>query len=189
MTNAPLPSLPALEVLLEVATREREEQRAHFDSLDTKAGIILAFDGVLIPLTFNLNLASRIGTVAASLISASYALAAYWPRKFPVLEVDQLRRYLTYDETTARLVLHDTTLMMVKEARTLLAAKGRNLKRSLAALFVAALMLGIGAILTPSSGGKSDEPKPKPPGESASPASGNPGTHDSAPTPTFSRRP
>jgi hypothetical protein len=40
--------MPSLDLLLQTVMAERDKQLAHFDALDTKAGVLLAFDGVLI---------------------------------------------------------------------------------------------------------------------------------------------
>lgn len=38
----------SLDLLIEINQAEREAQLAHFESLDTKAGLVLGFAGVLI---------------------------------------------------------------------------------------------------------------------------------------------
>ena len=38
--------LPSLNLLLELVQSERDKQLAHFDALDNKAGIVLAFSGL-----------------------------------------------------------------------------------------------------------------------------------------------
>ena len=45
-----LPPLPSLELLFDQVGSERETLRAHGESLDAKAGIVLGFSGVLIGL-------------------------------------------------------------------------------------------------------------------------------------------
>ncbi|MFF3597975.1 NUDIX domain-containing protein [Kitasatospora indigofera] len=163
VTQPPQPPLPSLDLLLQVVTKERDELRAHFESLDTKASIVLAFDGVLIPLAVNAEPGFRIASVSLNVISAVFALIAYWPRKFPVLHVDDaLRNYLTWPADDTRLVLHDTTMLMIKQARPLLSDKGRNLKVALVVLFTAALVFGAGVLFAASSGSDDDRPKPGP---------------------------
>jgi hypothetical protein len=41
----PRPNLPSLDLLLRVVMQEREKQLDHYDALDTKAGVLLAFAG------------------------------------------------------------------------------------------------------------------------------------------------
>jgi hypothetical protein len=41
---------PSLDLLIEINQSERDAQLSHFDSLDTKAGLVLGFAGVLIGL-------------------------------------------------------------------------------------------------------------------------------------------
>ena len=78
--------LPSLDILLELVQSEREKQLAHFDALDNKAGIVLAFSGLLITLAPDIPIAFRVLGVLAAVVSSALALSAFWPRRFPVLE-------------------------------------------------------------------------------------------------------
>lgn len=166
-TLPPLPPLPSLPLLLEVMEKERDKCQTHFESLDTKAGIILAFDGVLIPLTFNIEFAFRAASISLSLTSAAFALAAYRPREFPVFNPDRLRTYIVHETTRTQLFLHDTSMEMINQARALLKKKARMLGFSLILLFAAAAFLGIGAIFNQTSGSSDGGPDPI---QSAAPA-------------------
>lgn len=65
--------MDSLDLLLDCVRREREAQFAHFEALDSKAGILLAFAAVL-------------------------AVGAFFPRRMPTLDVMNLREYLRVDE-------------------------------------------------------------------------------------------
>lgn len=54
-------SLPSLELVSRQVARERETMNAHAESLDTKAGVVLGFAGVLVGL----------GATAQSLVSVT----------------------------------------------------------------------------------------------------------------------
>ena len=70
------PRLPSLDLLLQTITLERDKQLAHFDALDTKAGVLHAFDGMLITLARVIRVAfQRPGILLAS-ASAFFALRA-----------------------------------------------------------------------------------------------------------------
>jgi hypothetical protein len=51
---------PSLNVLPEFVQSERDKQLAHFDALDSKAGIVLAFSGLLITLAPDVPTAFRV---------------------------------------------------------------------------------------------------------------------------------
>lgn len=142
------PPLPSLNLLLQVAMQERDKQLAHFDALDTKAGVLLAFDGVLIVISHGVRLAFQLPGVMLTAASAALALGAFWPRKFPTLDPWILRPFLTYDTERVGLRLHDTVARMVTEGRQVLHTKARNLKLALALLLLAVFTFGAGTIAT-----------------------------------------
>ena len=69
----------SLDLLLEINQSERHAQLSHFDGLDTKAGLVLGFAGVLIAL--GNETVSLFGIAAA--FTAGAAVASFWPRRFP----------------------------------------------------------------------------------------------------------
>jgi hypothetical protein len=142
------PSMPSLDLLLQTAIQERDKQIAHFDALDTKAGVLLAFDGVLIALSHGIRLAFQLPGIALAAASAVAALAAFWPRKYPVVEPMSLRQFLTYDLERTRLKLHDTIARTVMLGGEVLRVKIRNLKLALTLLVLAALTFGAGILFT-----------------------------------------
>ncbi len=138
--------LPALNLLFDLVQSERDKQRAHFDSLDGKAGIVLGFTGLLVTLAPDLPIGYVVSGVLAALLSAALALAAFFPREYPILEVATMREYLTAREDHAKLTLHDTLAGMVVEGGKTLERKGGLLKAAFVALGVTAAILGAGVV-------------------------------------------
>jgi hypothetical protein len=176
--SEPRPRLPSLDLLLRVAMQERDKQLAHFDALDTKAGVLLAFDGVLIAVTRGIQLAFQLPGIALTSASAVLALAAFWPRKFPTLDPWVLRQFLTYETESTSLKLHDTIARSVTQGGRVLHIKARNFKLALMLLLLAAITFGAGSIVTTGSAGTgrsqhgTQEPTREParPGVSTSPS-------------------
>jgi hypothetical protein len=98
-----VPPLLSLDVVAAQVASERATMNAHAESLDTKAGVILGFAGVLVGLgataqTFvSSDLTFEIGLGVAVAAALSAALA-FLPRKYPVVEVLPLRDFLTAPE-------------------------------------------------------------------------------------------
>ena len=147
----PVPRLPSLNLLLQVAMQERDKQLGHFDALDTKAGVLLAFDGVLIAASRGIQFAFLLPGVVLTSASAVLALAAFWPRKFPALDPWVLRQFLTYETENTSLKLHDTIARSVTQGGRVLHVKARNLKFALMLLLLAAITFGAGIVVTTNS--------------------------------------
>lgn len=145
--------LPSLDLLFDLIQSEREKQRTHFDGLDNKAGIVLAFSGLLITLAPDVVPAFRLVGVLAAITAAGFALAAFWPRRFPVLEPSPLRDYLRAEEAFTRLTVHDTLEGFVNEGSHVLHAKGRRLGFALWALTLSAGSLALGIVVEALAGG------------------------------------
>jgi hypothetical protein len=140
--------MPSLDLLLQTVMAERDKQLAHFDALDTKAGVLLAFDGVLIAFQRPMRAEFQVpGTVLAA-ASAGLALWAFWPRKFPTLDPPYLRKYLTYETEQTRLMLHDTIGKMITRGALVLGKKAFRLKLALVGLLLAAVTLGTGVVVS-----------------------------------------
>lgn len=139
--------LPSLELLLGLVQAERDKQLGHFDALDSKAGIVLGFAGLLITLTPDASTIFRAGAVLAAAASAALALWSFWPRRFPVLEPSPLRRYLHAEEAFTQLTVLDTMEDFVNEGSAVLEGKARRLRWALIALAVAAGVLGLGTLV------------------------------------------
>lgn len=140
--------MPSLDLLLQIALQERNNQIAHFDALDTKAGIILGFNGVLIALSGGVRFEFELAAISIASASAVAALFSFWPRKFPVLEPMEFRQFLMYEAESTRLKLHDTVAATVMRGGQVLRTKIRYQKLALALLLGAALTFGAGIITT-----------------------------------------
>ncbi len=146
------PPLPSLELVAAQVARERETMNAHAESLDTKAGVVLGFAGVLVGLGataqafVSADLAFQIG-LAAAVLAALSAAFAFLPRKYPVIEVLQLREFLTAPEAETRLTLLDVQIDMVVEAAALVKRKGGRIKIAVALLAVAAALIVAGTLI------------------------------------------
>lgn len=139
--------LPSLDLLVELVQTERDKQLVHFDALDNKAGIVLAFAGLLITLAPDAPATFRILALLAAAGSAGMAVAAFWPRRFPVLEPSPLRAYLRADLGFTKLTVHDTLEEFVNEGSMVLQQKGRRLRVALGALALAAGSLAAGMVI------------------------------------------
>ena len=109
------PGMDSLDLLLDCVRQEREAQLAHFDALDSKAGILLGFAGVLITLSPNVSGWPRAIGLPSLALAAVLAAGAFFPRKMPTLDVANLREYLRADEEFTKLRLHDSQLEMIAQ--------------------------------------------------------------------------
>lgn len=113
--------LPSLGLIAERASTELRTFRAHSDSLDARAGVALGFAGILVALSATAQHAVaettlfRAGLAAAALAGAA-AAAAFFPRKFPVINAAAIRGYLATPMATTQLVLLDTEVEMIGKA-------------------------------------------------------------------------
>jgi hypothetical protein len=137
--------LPSLNEILEEVRAEREGQNAHFDALDSKAGILLGFAGALVALTpTEDHLLVDVGRMAA-VLAAALALWAFWPRRYSVTNLRVLRdRYLTADPRFTQKTLLDTHIQMAEQINESLRRKVWRVKAAMVALGAAALLVAIG---------------------------------------------
>lgn len=81
----------SLELIAAEVHDQLQIQLRHFDSLDTKAGIVLGFSGALVALAGRQEeVLSMAGLVAAGLVGLTSVLA-FLPRAFPVIDVKNVR--------------------------------------------------------------------------------------------------
>lgn len=117
---------PSAPLVLDVLRSGREERRAHFDSLDQKAGLALGFAGLLVTLSNDIVQPWRFLGASASIVAAGLALWSFWPRKVPVL--DNARKYLAAPEHQTRMALVDALHEMDGLTDRLSETKARRLK-------------------------------------------------------------
>ena len=125
-----VPGLPSLQLLSETVEAELGVQERRGDALDSKAGVLLGFAGVLVALTVA-NLDGTWATTGAACAGAA-ALCPLRPLR---------RRYLTADEEFTRLSLLDTRIAMHHETLAHLRIKAYLVTG-------ASLLLGAAVVLT-----------------------------------------
>lgn len=79
-------------------------------------------------------------------LTAGLAVAAFFPRRMPTLDVVNLREYLRADEEFTKLRLYDSQLEMVSQAGTLLQRKALLLKLAVVSLGVGAITIAAGIV-------------------------------------------
>src|SRR5262245_15042852 len=96
----------SLAVVEEVVRRERAAQMSHWEALDSKAGVMLAFAGALAALApAGVNPLVDLGRLSA-VAGALIALWAFWPRGYGAIKLRVFRdRYLASEPAFARLHL------------------------------------------------------------------------------------
>lgn len=152
LSEQPVPALLSLDVIAVQVASERQTMNAHAESLDTKAGVVLGFTGVLVGLGataqafVSSELTFKIGLGLAVAAALSAALA-FLPRKYPVVEVLPLRNFLTTPEDETKLTLLDVQIDMVIETAALVRRKGRRVKTAVALLAVAAAVIVAGTLI------------------------------------------
>jgi hypothetical protein len=143
--------MPSLEVLLDQVASERATISSHGESLDTKAGVVLGFAGVLVGLGATVQAAVsntvvfRVG-LGVAVVAALFAVWAFIPRRYPVLEVVPMRESLTWDEAHTRLALLDTQIAMVEQAAALVKKKGWRIQAAVMCLAAAAALVVAGTL-------------------------------------------
>jgi len=142
-------ALPSLDVVAREVDHERDAHLRHTDAVDTKAGLVLGFSGVLVavPAT-RLNVDLVPGLVIA-LTAGLLSLAVLLPQRFPTWELRSLRdRYLTAEHAFAELHTLDTRIAMVDTMKRQLGRKTRLLRAAITCLAAAAAALTAGSIVS-----------------------------------------
>jgi len=103
-------NVESVEVLLDVLLEERAVRLGSVESLDTKAGILLGFDAVIVAYAATLGpLWERLVLILLALLSAGLALWALGVRRYPMFDGQATRdSYITRSAPEVRRVLLDT---------------------------------------------------------------------------------
>ena len=112
LTIGAVSAWPSLSILAEEARAEIAAQERRAEALDSKAGVLLGFAGVLVGLTVD-KLHGVLGHIATAVagVAAVLAAAAVVPRSYPTLSLRRLReRYLMAEEEFTRQRLLDTRI-------------------------------------------------------------------------------
>jgi hypothetical protein len=131
-----------MEELIAELRGQRDLKLRHFEALDTKAGILLGFAGVIAalgPAAGALSIGGRAFAIAAALL----ALASFVPRRFPSVSPKLLSEVLDRPYPGQRQVaLIDILVVILARADRVLAAKSRALVLALGAIFLSTGLLG-----------------------------------------------
>lgn len=140
---------PSLSLLASQVADELSWQERRGDALDSKAGVVLGFAGVLAGLSLarlNGDL-GRVGLAAAAL-AAMTAGAAFVPRSLPGLDIAHLRAaYLGRDPTETQMSVLTAQLATHTDTQQALVQKTRLVRAAVAALGFAVVLVVLGAIL------------------------------------------
>lgn len=146
--RGPLPAMPSLEVVGTTTADELAALIGHAESLDTKAGVVLGFAGVLVGLVVRSTSTVALAGLATAAAAALFAAASYMPRRWPILDPAELRaEYLGEEPERTRLDLLDTRIDMVHQQSRVVRLKGRLLMVALGLLFIAVALVVAGTIV------------------------------------------
>ena len=136
----------SLALLIEISKSERDAQLSHFDSLDTKAGLVLGFAGVLIALGGAPGSVLGLGSIILAALAAAMAVASFWPRQFPSIDPIRLGDYAVSELAFTQLTVLDTFEIMMLQASRMLEVKSSRLKVALVCLTAGAVMAAVDLI-------------------------------------------
>jgi hypothetical protein len=148
------PTYPSLDAVSEEVERVLIEQRKRADGIDTKAGIALAFAGVLVAVTREdprlLVICGRIVAAVAGVIALTVVFP--WPEPEPLRPKVLLRRL----ESDARLT-HDFLFLFKGRYhdafRILIRRRRLGLRLTLVVLAISVTLLTLGVTLSKTAGG------------------------------------
>jgi hypothetical protein len=140
--------ITGIDVVVDEVRAEREAQRAHFDAVDTKAGVVLGFAGAITALTSRPVDPFSASSLAAAVSSGLLALLSFWPRRYWSTDLNVLRaKYLAAEPAFARVSLVDSQIVMAERTNATLTWKVRFLKFAMVALAIAVPLSALGAAL------------------------------------------
>jgi hypothetical protein len=139
---------------IEIPSAEAQDQlaaeRSHFEALDTKAGVLLGFSGLLAALTPENPSWWAAGARLTGIASAALALAVFVPRDYPLVDIRRFRNtHVAADPALTRLILLDNHLLALDRAEALSDQKSRRLRASIAMLFIAIMSTTLGLLAGP----------------------------------------
>lgn len=138
-------SFPSIDVISYRVEAERERQIGHFEALDTKAGIVMGFAGVLVAISTTQSMLVAAGRMFA-ILAAGWAGWSFLPRDVPVLDARRLRRYVRAELDITKLHILDTEVDMAAGTEELLRNKARRLIIALAHPAAAVSLIGSGIL-------------------------------------------
>lgn len=139
MSLSPVEPLASLDELAHLGARELQRQMDHFDALDSKAGLVLAFAAVLVGLTPPVHAFARGTGAALAAAAAVLALLAMWPRRLEVLDLYTVRKEaLDRPALQTRRLLLETRVAAWQRNQALLRVKAGRLRVGFALVVIAA---------------------------------------------------
>lgn len=145
-----MPGLPSLRLLGDEAAAELASQERRADSLDSKAGVLLGFAGLLVTLSVS-SLHGVLAHVGAGFAGAAalFAGTAFVPRSYPTLALRRLRdSYITAEDEFTRLRLLDTRIAMYERTQKLLTLKAALITGATGSLGIAVILTVIAGTLS-----------------------------------------
>lgn len=137
----------SVEVLLRQAQKEREARGRLYESVETRAGIVLGFAGVLAALSRGASVLHIAGTALAA-AAALAALLVLLPRLKTDVDLGELRdRYAAAETAFATAALLDATVEAWQDLNGALLVKAGRLKLSMALLASSVATVTIGPVL------------------------------------------
>ena len=99
----------------------------------------MGFAGVLVTIGPRDSVVALVAT-AVGVAAALLGLSAFWPGRFPALEPQHLRSYLSAEERITRLVMTDTYAELLAQGRDLIRSKSLRLKGAMLLLAAASVL-------------------------------------------------
>ena len=135
-----------IDVVADEVHDERVALLAHFDAVDTKAGVVLGFAGAIAALSSRPTGVATGASLVAATVSGLSALMSFWPRRYWRTDLESLRaKYLSADPAFARISLLDSQIVMAGRSYGALRWKVRFLKLAMLALACAVPLAALGA--------------------------------------------
>ena len=140
----------SLELIAGVVASELEAQERRGDALDSKAGLVLGFAGVLVGLGTGHRANSVLDLLgfASAALAAVTALASLAARPFLTMDPTSLRvHYLGSPPAWTQLRMMDTRITSFRRTQHVLRRKGRLLRLAAIALAGSTVLTAVGATL------------------------------------------
>jgi hypothetical protein len=135
----PYPSRSVVRAELDVELGLLERRSA---AVDTKAGLVLGFAGVLVGLTKDVQSWITVAGQVLAVLAAVMAIRAFLPRYGGAVNPMTLRRkYLTTDKAVTELSVLDTRLMLKEQDEAALRVKARRVRAAVVLLVLAIAVL------------------------------------------------
>lgn len=119
-----------------------------FDGLDTKAGLILGFAGVIVALSHRVTTGLSLAGHALATVAALFAMLAFLPRRYGEVDVRGLRReFAGADEHFTKVALLDAHLQVWEALNKVFPRKQQRLKLSMVCLGASVIIVMIDALI------------------------------------------